>query len=75
MNMCSGMWQPPRYGSLWTTTSPGWKKSIPSSWIVQPAAKMIEPTIDGTKSACDTRSPCRSNNTQEKSIPSLKIGE
>ena len=47
ITMCSGRWHWPRYGSLWTTTSPGSKKPSPNSSSVQRTVLGIAPIIEG----------------------------
>src|SRR5579862_3716281 len=72
---CSGMCEPPRYGSLWTITSPGSNASAPTSSITQRPEKSACPSIAGFMFAIAIRSPFSSRIRNEKSSPSLKIGE
>src|SRR5581483_6417691 len=44
---CSGMCEPPRYGSLWTITSPGSNSSAPTSSMTQRPEKSACPSIAG----------------------------
>src|SRR3990170_8572395 len=75
MTECSGMCAPPRYGSLWRTTSPGSNDSTPSSSSVQRTMKRLGASWAGQNSAWPIMLPRRSKRTHEKSSPSLKIGE
>ena len=50
--MCSGMWQPPRNGSLCSTTSPGPNASGPSSASTQRTVSPIAPRCAGLKRPC-----------------------
>src|SRR4051794_38256080 len=68
------MCEPPRYGSLWTITSPGSNASAPTSSITQRPEKSAWPSIAGFMFASATSSPSRSSTRHEKSRPSLKIG-
>jgi hypothetical protein len=69
------MWDPPRYGSLWTTTSPGSKPSAPRSSITHRPEKSACPSIAGLRFCIAIRSPPGSRIIVEKSSPSLNIVE
>ena len=72
---CSGMWQPPRNGSLCSTTSPGSNASVPSSASTQRTVSPIAPRCAGLKRPCAIIRPRRSNSAHERSRDSLKMGE